>query len=325
MSKGLTPTWENLVGPLEAASDGLEQTWSPISHLNGVKNSEELRVVYQQCIEKLTEFSTAIDQHEPLYRAYKTLLESDQAQQLSTPQRAVLEQAIRDFDLSGVGLSEDKKQRYGDIKKQLSSLSNQFSNNVLDATQAWFLHVEHADALSGLPDIALASAQQAAEQRDLSGYVITLDMPAYLAVMTYANDRSLREKIYHAFATRASAESTLEKASQWDNSPIIEEILVLRQALAELLGFANYAELSLATKMADTPEQVVEFLENLAQKSRPYAEKDLQELRDYAEKKEGIDQLAPWDIAYYSEQLQQEKYAISQEQLRPYFPAEKSA
>ncbi|MGS2718387.1 M3 family metallopeptidase [Eionea flava] len=323
IAQGIEPTWENLVEPLETASDLLEQTWSPISHLNGVKNSEALREVYAKCIEKLTEFSTTMDQHEPLYQAYKSLLNSEQAKQLSAPKRAVLEQAIRDFDLSGVGLSADKKQRYGDIKKQLSALSNQFSNNVLDSTQAWFLQFDDVERLSGLPDMAIAAAQQAAEIKSLSGYVITLDMPAYLAVITYANDRTLREKIYRAFVTRASIESESDNAQQWDNSEIIEQTLRLRQSLAELLNFSNYAELSLATKMADTPEQVVTFLENLAKKSRPFAEKDLQELSDYAKKSDSIKTLEPWDMAYYSEKLQQEKYAISQEQLRPYFPAEK--
>lgn len=320
---GETPTWDNLVKPLECASDLLEQTWSPVSHLNGVKNSDALRVVYEKCIEKLTAFGTTLDQHEPLYRAYKAIIESGSADTLSVPQRAVLTQAIRDFDLAGVGLSADKKQRYGEIKQQLSALSNQFSNNVLDATQAWYVQFDDANSLSGLPEMALASAAQAAQQKSLTGYVITLDMPAYLAVATYANDRSLREKIYRAFVTRASAESDSDKASEWDNSHIIDEILALRHELAELLGFSNYAELSLATKMADTPKQVIEFLEDLAKKARPFAERDLEELCAYAKEKDGITTLEPWDMAYYSEKLQQEKYAISQEQLRPYFPAEK--
>jgi len=333
IEQGALPTWDNIVAPLEDASDLLEQTWSPISHLNGVKNSDELRVVYEQCIEKLTEFGTKIDQYEPLYHAYKALSEGEHAKRLSVPQRAVIDQAIRDFTLAGVGLSDDKKQRYGEIKKQLSSLSNQFSNHVLDATQAWKIQFDDALALAGLPDMAVAAAKQTAEQKSLTGYVVTLDMPSYLAVITYADDRALREKIYRAFATRASAEGDVENDSQlnsvqvdgaqWDNTSIIEQTLALRHELAKLLGFANYSELSLATKMADSPQQVVKFLEDLAEKSRGHAEKDLQELRDYAQGKDGITDLQPWDMSYYSEQLQQEKYAASQELLRPYFPAEK--
>jgi oligopeptidase A len=332
IENGEHPTWDNVVAPVEEAADLLEQTWSPISHLNGVKNSDELRVVYEKCIAKLTEFSTQIDQHEPLYRAYKKLNESDcdinNSTQLSQPQRAVLEQALRDFNLAGVGLSDDKKQRYGDIKKELSALSNQFSNNVLDATQAWHLQFDSADALAGLSDMAIAAAEQTAKQKSLSGYVVTLDMPSYLAVITYADDRKLREKIYRGFATRASTarastESAIDDSAKWDNTENIEQTLALRHELAELLGFANYAELSLATKMADSPKQVITFLEDLAKKSRPFAEKDLYELQQYAKIHGDIESLKPWDMAYYSEKLQQEKYAVSQELLRPYFPAEK--
>ena len=325
-----SPTWENLVAPLEEAGDKLEQSWSPVSHLNGVKNSDDLREVYERCIQKLTEFGTAIDQHGPLYQAYEKLAASDAYQALSEPQKAVIEQTLRDFRLAGVALPEDKKQRYGEIKKKLSTLSNQFSNNVLDSTQAWFCHFDDVTALAGLPDSALAMAEQMAQQRDLSGYVVTLDMPSYLSVITYADDRALREKIYHAFATRASQESVVDadKKQQWDNTPLIEEKLALRHELAILLGFANYAELSLATKMADTPEQVVTFLEDLAEKSLPSAQKDLQELSEYATGSNTSDMatvetLAAWDVPYYSEKLRQEKYSVSQEALRAYFPAER--
>ncbi|MFT6221903.1 MAG: oligopeptidase A, partial [Candidatus Endobugula sp.] len=322
IDKGEEPSWDNLVAPVEEAADLLEQTWSPISHLNGVKNSDELRIVYEKCIAKLTEFGTQIDQHEPLYRAYKNLSESDRCAELSVPQRAVIDQALRDFNLAGVGLSDEKKQRYGEIKKQLSALSNQFSNNVLDATQAWHLQFDHADALAGLSQMAIAAAEQTAQQKSVSGYVVTLDMPSYIAVITYANDRQLREKMYRGFSTRASLESDEADSAKWDNTKNIEQTLALRHELANLLGFDNYAELSLATKMADSPQQVITFLEDLAKKSRLFAEKDLQELRDYAAN-DDIESLEPWDMAYYSERLQQEKYAVSQELLRPYFPAEK--
>lgn len=320
---GAAPSWDNIIAPFEEASDLLNQSWSPVSHLNGVKNSDELRVAYEACIEKLTEFGTAIDQHEPLYRAYEQIAASDAFEQLSPARKTVIEHALRDFTLAGVALSADKKQRYGEIKKRLSALSNQFSNNVLDSTQAWYLQFDEVDALSGLPDMAIAAAQQTAEQKQLSGYVITLDMPSYMAVMTYADDRELRASVYRAFATRASLESDAAEKDQWDNTPLIEEILSLRQELAHLLGFTDYAQLSLATKMADSSQQVIHFLENLAEKSQVSAKKDLQELSEYAKAQGDIDQLHAWDMAYYSEKLRQEKYAISQEALRPYFPAEK--
>jgi oligopeptidase A len=323
IEQGEAPTWCNLVAPFEEASDLLEQTWSPVSHLNGVKNSDDLRDVYERCIEKLTEFGTAIDQHEPLYLAYKRLVDSEQYASLTNPQKMVLEQALKDFTLSGVALPDAEKARYGEIQKQLSALSNQFSNNVLDATQAWHMQFDDESALAGLPDMAIAAAQQTAEQKQLTGYVVTLDMPSYLAVMTYADDRQLRENMYRAFATRASSFSENDSKQQWDNTHIINDTLALRHELSELLGFANYAELSLAKKMADTPQQVIEFLENLAKKSRSYAEKDLENLKEYAKKIGNIDDLQPWDATYFSEKLRQAEYAISQEELRPYFPAEK--
>ncbi|ODS24112.1 oligopeptidase A [Candidatus Endobugula sertula] len=323
IEEGTPPSWDNLVAPFEEASDLLNQSWSPVQHLNSVKNSDELRHVYETCLKKITAFNTAIDQHEPLYRAYKRLVDSEHYQQLTTPQQRVIEQALRDFHLAGIALPEADKQRYGDIKKRLSALSNQFSNNVLDATQVWLCQFDSAKALAGLPETELAAAKQTAQQKQLEGYVVTLDMPSYLAVMTYADDRALREKTYRAFVTRASQESDADKKDQWDNTAIIEEILALRHELACLLGFANYAELSLATKMANTPQQVTEFLYDLVNKSLPAAKKDLQELTNYAKNSEGIETLEAWDIAYYSEKLRQEKYTVSQEALRAYFPAER--
>jgi oligopeptidase A len=316
IESGSTPTWENLVAPFEEASDLLNQSWSPVSHLNGVQNNDALRDVYAECVQLLTEFGTAIDQHEPLYKAYEALAKSESFQSLDLPKQKVIKDALRDFQLAGVALPEDKKQRYGDIKKRLSVLSTEFSNNVLDSTQAWFLQFDDAEALAGLPESALAGAQQVAQQKQQTGYVVTLDMPSYLAVMTYADSRDLREKMYTAFATRASS-------GDWDNSSLIEETLALRHELALLLGFKNYAELSLATKMAESPQQVIQFLEELAEKSLPVAQQDLQSLKDYAKKEHSIDELKAWDLAYYSEKLRQRDYDIAQEALRPYFPAER--
>ncbi len=323
IEQGESPTWENLAAPFEEASDLLDQTWSPVSHLNGVKNSDELRKIYERCLEQLTEFGTTIDQHEPFFRAYEKLAASELFEQLTPAQQKVINNALRDFRLAGIGLSEEKQKRYGDIKKSLSALSSQFSNNVLDATQAWYLQFDNTDALKGLPDMAIAAAKQTAEQKQLSGYVLTLDMPSYIAVMTYAEDRHLRETVYHAFTTRASLESSISEKATWDNGPVIKQILSLRHELALLLGFNNYAELSLATKMADTPEQAIDFLTNLAEKAQPFAKKDFQALTDFAAAQGEVKTLAAWDVAYYSEQLRQQAFAVSQEALRPYFPAEK--
>lgn len=316
IEQGAEASWENIVLPFEEASDLLSQSWSPVSHLNGVQNSDELREVYTDCIQLLTDFGTAIDQHQPLFKAYESLAASDGFNALTAPQQKVIQDALRDFRLAGVALTEDKKERYGELQKQLSALSMAFSNNVLDATQAWFTHFETKDALAGLPEGGLASAEQAANQRDLEGYIITLDIPSYMAVITYADDRVLREKIYRAYATRATD-------GEWDNSPLIKETLALRYELAALLGFDSYAELSLATKMAESPEQVESFLKTLAEKSLPVAKKDLQALQDFASDEHGVDELQAWDVTYYSEKLRQRDFAISQEELRPYFPAER--
>lgn len=316
IENGEQPTWNNLVAPFEEASDLLNQSWSPVSHLNGVQNSDKLRDVYGECIQLLTEFGTAIDQHQDLFKAYTALSESDAFNALTQPQQKVIRDALRDFQLAGVALDDDKRQRYGDIKKRLSTLATEFSNHVLDSTQAWHLQFDDVAALAGLPDSALASAQQTAQQKGLNGYVTTLDMPSYLAVMTYADDRELREKTYTAFATRAST-------GEWDNTPLIDETLDLRHELAQLLGFNNYAELSLVTKMAESPQQVIHFLTELAEQSRPIALQNLQSLTEYAQQEHGIEILEAWDLAYYSEKYREMHYAISQEVLRPYFPAER--
>lgn len=324
--QGVEPDWNNLVGPMEAVQDQLNQTWSPISHLNSVANSEALRDIYSRAIQRLTEFGTQLDQHKPLFLAYKALAESDAFNRLDSAQQKVIHDALKDFRLSGIDLSDEKKHEYGEIKKQLSDLSTQFSNNVLDATAAWYWHTENKDDLAGLPDSALAVARAAAEKKSLTGYVITLDLPSYLAVMMHGDNRSLRETLYRAYVTRASAEGQVvgeEDASQWDNTPIIDKTLALRHQLATLLGFDNYSELSLAKKMADHPQDVETFLLGLSEKSRPFAERDRQELFDFAQATGDIDELEPWDLSYYSEKLKAKKYSVSEEELRPYFPSEK--
>ena len=319
------PGWDNLVAPIETQGDKLDQAWAPVSHLNSVANSDELRKAYTESLALMTDYSTEFSQNEDLYKAYQQIADSKEFAQLTQAQQQTINNALRDFRLGGVALSEVDKKRFAEIQKRLSELSTQFSNNVLDATQAWYKHVDNVDALAGLPESALAQAAQAAAQKGLDGYVITLDFPSYYAVIMYADKRALREEIYTAYVTRASAagkKADNSSAAEWDNSAIIAETLALRHELAKLLGFNNYAERSLATKMAESPAQVLQFLNELAQKSKPYAERDYAELRAFAAAQGCVD-LQAWDTTYYSEKLRVEKYSVSQEELRPYFPAEK--
>lgn len=320
-----TPSWDNLIAPLESQGDKLDQAWAPVSHLNSVANSDELRTAYTESVALLTEYSTEFSQNEALYKAYQQLADSPEFATLNQAQQQSINNALRDFRLGGVALSDAHKQRFAAIQKRLSELSTQFSNNVLDATQAWYKQFDDAGALAGLPESALAQAAQTAAQKSLSGYVITLDFPSYYAVIMYADNRALREEIYTAYVTRASAagkKADGSSAAEWDNSALIAETLALRHELAQLLGFANYAERSLASKMAQSTEQVIAFLNELGQKSKPFAERDYAELRAFAAA-QGCADLQAWDTTYYSEKLRVEKYAVSQEELRPYFPAEK--
>lgn len=323
------PTWESLVAPLEAQGDKLDQAWAPVSHLNSVCNSDDMRNAYMASIALLTEFNTEMSQNDALYKAYQQLAQSEHYTSLSQAQKQAVENALRDFRLGGVALNEQDKKRYGEIQQRLSELSTQFSNHVLDSTQAWYKHFADASALAGLPDSALAQAAQAAQKKSLTGYVITLDFPSYFAVMMHADNRALREEIYTAYVTRASADSkktgddqSVETTSEFDNTAIIAETLALRYELAQLLGFKHYAERSLATKMAQSTEQVLDFLQQLAKKSKPYAERDYAELCAFAAA-QGCNNLQAWDMTYYSEKLRVEKYSVSQEELRVYFPAEK--
>ncbi|MCW8195544.1 oligopeptidase A [Proteobacteria bacterium 005FR1] len=319
------PNYDNVAAVFEAREDRLSRAWSPVGHLNAVMNSPALREVYTQALQKLTEYGTEVAQNEALFRAYDSLAASPEFAQLSSAQKKTVTNALRDFRLAGVDLPEEKKKRYGEIKKRLSELSTQFANNVLDATQSWYKEVGK-EQLQGLPDSALENAKQAAESRGKSGYVITLDAPAYIAVMTYADDRDLRAEVYRAFTTRASNEGVAVEGKDpkaWDNQPVMEETLSLRYELAQLLGFANYAERSLATKMAADPEEVTNFLNQLAATARPAAEREFAELKQFAEQEYGMRDLAAWDVAYYSEKRRQAVFDLSEEELRPYFPAPK--
>ncbi|MFQ2276845.1 oligopeptidase A [Aeromonas hydrophila] len=314
-------TWDSLIAPLEEVNDRLARIWSPVSHLNSVLNSEALRAAHDACLPLLSEFQTYVGQHEGLYQAYRELAESDDFPLLSGAQRKEIQNTLRDFRLSGIGLPAEAQQRYGEIQARLSELASRFSNNVLDATQGWHKLVTDEAELAGLPQSAQAAARQLAELKGKEGWLFTLDIPSYLPVMMYADSRALRAELYEAFTTRSSDQGP--NAGKWDNSAIMTELLALRRELAQLLGFANYAELSLATKMADKPEQVVNFLTDLAAKSLPQGKAELEEIRAFAAEQHGQSELAAWDLAYYAEKLKQHKFSISDEQLRPYFPASK--
>ncbi len=315
------PSWQTLLQPLENLDDKLQQAWSPVGHLNGVAQSDALRVAYDSCLPKLSEYHTQLGQNKALFAAYQQLKDSVVFADLNVAQQKVIANALRDFRLSGIDLPADKQQRFADIQKRLSELASDFSNNVLDATQAWSKLISDPIELAGVPETALNAARVAAENKNKEGYLLTLDAPCYLAVVTYADDQNLRELMYTAYSSRAS--ETGPDAGTYDNSANMVEILGLRREMAQLLGYATYADYSLATKMAQDPATVLSFLHELAEKSRPNAQQELQELQNFAAQQGGANQLAAWDIAYYSEKLRQHEYAVSQEELRPYFPAAK--
>ncbi|WP_116474779.1 oligopeptidase A [Zobellella maritima] len=314
-------TWDNLVAPLEEVNDHLSRIWSPVSHLNSVLNSDELRQAYESCLPLLSEYQTWVGQHEGLFAAYQGLAERDDFKKLSQAQQKEVDNTLRDFRLSGIALEAEQKQRFGTIQARLSELSSTFSNRVLDATQAWFKQITDKAELAGLPESALAAAEAQAKARELEGWVFTLDIPSYLPVMMYADNAALREEMYRAYCTRASDQGP--NAGEFDNTAIIEEILALKQELAELLGFEQYAQLSLATKMADSEQQVLAFLDELASRSHPQGKAELAELTEFAHQHHDIAELNAWDVTYYGEKLKQHKYTISDEELRPYFPEEK--
>ncbi|MDH5327509.1 MAG: oligopeptidase A [Gammaproteobacteria bacterium] len=311
-------SWESLIQPLEQIQDRLHKTWSPVSHLNSVMNNEALRDAHNACLPKLSQYATELGQNTALFQAYQRLHDSDTFSQLSQAQQKVINDALRDFRLSGVDLPETEKNRFKEIQQQLSTLKSQFSDNVLDATQAWSFHTEQESDLAGLPPSAIDMAAQTAQSRNQRGWVFNLEFPSYFAIMTYADRRELRQQIYKAYVTRASDQGP--NAGQFDNSRIMQQILELRTQKAHLLGYANYAELSLATKMAPDTQSVLDFLSDLAKRSRPIAEQDLHQLQDFATQEMQLSSLEPWDIMYLSEKLRQKRYNVSQEDLKPYFP-----
>lgn len=307
--------WDSVMAPLQNQLYLLNQSWGLIGHLQSVKDSPELRELHDRYLPQLTELFVTIGQNEQLYRQI-SLIKEHEFGQLNPERQQVINNELRDFKLSGISLPADKQQQFKQIQQQLSELTTKFEHNVLDATDS-FSRYAGKDELSGIPEDTLGLYQALAEQDDKDGYKITLHMPSYLPLMQYCSNRQLREELYHAYVTRASE---LSQTGKFDNSQLIKQILRLRQQKAQLLDFANYAELSLFNKMADSPAQVLDFLYQLASKSRAFAEKDLQELQNFAHKLDGIATLEAWDIPYYSEKLQEHKYSYSSVALKQYFP-----
>lgn len=321
------PTWENFVQPLEVLSNRLERVWGPVSHLDAVKNNDAWHEAYNECLAPITDYYAQMGQNKGLFDKFKALSNSEEYKNYSLAQKKVVENALRDFRLSGIDLPSDQQAEYKSISQKLSQLSSQFSNNVLKSSQAWSKHITDESELCGLPEIAMGLLKQLAEQKSekegksYDGWVVTLDFPSYLAVMTYADNRSLREEVYRAFATRASE---LADDPQYDNSDLIREILQLRHQKAQLLGFDHYGDLSLATKMAETSEQVTGFIRDLAVQSKQQAQDELTKLKTFAETLDpSLADFQPWDLSYCSEKYKNETLSLSQEALRPYFPVEK--
>ena len=312
------PSWADFALPMEDIEERISRVWSPVSHLNGVKDSAELRDAYAQGIELLTEYNSELSQDTGLYEQYKKLHNGASFKQFSPAQQTIIEDTLLDFRLGGAELPPEQQQHLREINQQLSALNTRFERNVLDATQAWTICIEHADRLAGLPASAIEIAAQAACSEGRQGWLFTLQIPSYLAVMQHAHDAELRSEMYQAFVKRASEFSDDGK---FDNSPVIDRILALRQQQAQLLGYASYADLSMVKKMAESSDSVLEFLQDLANHAMPIAKKELAELQLFAKQQHNRDNLEAWDISYYSERLREHRYSFNDEEVKPYFPA----
>jgi len=313
--KGATASWENFVEPIEIISEKISRAWGQIEHLNAVVNSDNLRKAYNDNLIKLTEFYTNLSQDESLYKKYQSLKDSEAFKSLTSSQKRIIDNVLREFKLGGAELNETDKNRFKAIQEKLAKLSTQFEENILDATNEFSIIVNNLDELMGIPEENIKKALADAKEDKKEGYKFTLHLPSYLPVMQYADSRPLREKLYHAYATRAS-----ELASpKFDNTKLIEEILALRYESSKLLGFKNFAEMSLVTKMAKSSEEVISFLMDLANKAKPFALKDMDELKSFS-KTLNIEKLEAWDVAYVSEKLRQAKYSFSENEVKQYFP-----
>jgi len=311
-------TWNNFIDPLEELENRLSNLWSPVRHLNSVLSTDELRVVYEECITLLTEYSTDLSQNSDLYKAYKTIKSSTDFEDYNDAKKKTITDALIQFKLSGIGLNKADQKLYKEIQQKLSQFKISFENNILDSTQAFEKIVKDKKGLDGIPQYALDMFQQSAKQKKKIGYRLTLDMPHYIAIVTYANNQELRKEFYTAFTTRASEFSPKD----WDNSQLMVDILQLRREKAKLLGFKDYAELSLQTKMADSAADAEDFLKDLADKAQHSAQQDFAELQEFA-KELGMLEVNAWDITWLSEQLKQQKYSISDKEIKPYLPENK--
>ena len=316
LKKMSIPTsWGNFVEPIEIISEKISRAWGQIEHLNAVVNSDSLRKAYNDNLIKLTEFYTNLSQDESLYKKYQSLKDSEVFKALTPSQKRIIDNVLREFKLGGAELNETDKKRFKVIQEKLAKLSTQFEENILDATNEFSIFVDHLDELTGIPEENIKKARADAKEDKKEGYKFTLHFPSYLPVMQYADSRALREKLYHAYATRAS-----ELASpKFDNTNLIEEILALRYESSQLLGFKHFTEMSLVTKMAKSSEEVITFLMDLANKAKPFALKDMEELKSFA-KTLKIEKLEAWDIAYVSEKLREAKYSFSENEVKQYFP-----
>ena len=310
------PTWDNFVAPLDNANERLNRAWGQVSHLNAVMNSPELREVYNVNLPKITQFYAELGQNPALFAKYKALKQAPEFVALSAARKKILENELRDFRLGGAELSDDKKARFLEIQEEQSALASKFSENILDATNAFSLIVADEKELSGIPADVLQTASEAAKKDGKSGWKFTLHAPSYLPILQYADNRALREKMYHAYLTRASE----FEHPEWDNAPLIQKILKLRDEEAKLLDYSNFAEVSLVSKMAKSPQQVLDFLNDLAKRAKPFAEKDIASLKDFAQRDLGLETMEPWDRTYVAEKLRGERYSFSEQEVKQYFP-----
>jgi len=312
-------SWEDTVFPITASVDRLSRAWGQVSHLNAVSSNPELRSIFNEILPSVTEFYTTLSQNKDLYNKLLVLRQSDEYEKLSEEQRKVLENELRDYQLSGVGLDVEKQRDYKELSKELAAQSAKFSDNVLDATDAYQLHVPDEERLSGLSEAHLSDAKDRADKKNLPGWVFNLQAPSWIPFMESCEDRELREEMYRAYVTRASAKGD----PAFDNSEQIISILRARSRKAELLGFETFADLSFATKMASGPKDAISLLNELSRKAKPFADKELSELKEYAKERLQISDLKPWDVSYVAQKVKEERYSFKDEDLRPYFPVSK--
>ena len=308
-------TWDSVIEPLNEATDRLARSWGAVSHMNAVVDTPELREQYNLNLPKLTEFWTELSQNEALYEKFKVLAAAPDFAQRPAVRRKVVGNELRDFRLGGAELAADKKERFKQVRERESQVSTRFAENVLDATNAFALYIDDASALAGVPEDALQMLSESARADAKTGYKISLQYPSYSAIVDYAHDRTLRQQVYRAYSTRASEFGDPD----WNNGPLMVELLKLRREHAQLLGYKSFAEVSLVAKMAESPADVLDFLRDLARRAKPYAERDIGELREFASKHLGIADLRPWDVSYASEKLREQRYSYSDQELKQYF------